>query len=890
MTIDIAKPLDTELARTLPGYIRETRAALEGAVTDSSAALNAVGILEDEVADLAALISAALVKFPNQAVLPDGDATPSVSGGIIYRTANSTSTAITYLDGGFAGQMVIIVADDENTSVVHNPGYILLEGGATISFNANQGIILVCHENSIGNKQWVQVGGIGGGSSTGNAKFNRDVFTVGAGGQSSFDTSVSFQPGEKLMFPYVNGELQPSTKFTEVDSNTITFVETLPEGTFVELVYITTLSVSTSVDDLFVVNKPYIDARQYNSFVEANTAASLQNKLLVISTSLPVEANGTFASDILLLPGGAIEIAAGFNTVFSGTVTLEANSEIDSATGSLEFSGGAVCKGGTINATGAISITGPFTCSLSRCFTGSGVVTFGAGSVTEVFPEWWGTVDYTTINTALIAHKNVTISSNITLTGTILIPSARTLAVKPNVILTASGGCAGSYMCTNSEAVAGNSCICIYGGVWDGDNIAGAIHLSKCTDSTVSNTTVKNTKILPYTGTDAAILIDNSSIRVTVRGCILSNSIDHGIAAYASEQVTIDGNTLDTCLDSSITVVDSSLSIVTNNNISGSQGSHVSYNSTHGVVANNIISAGATATYGYGITLGHLSHSASYTSVTGNTIIGHTNAGIYLQNADSTTVSGNTIYGDGSTGIGISIASESSSVSGNSIYNCYRGIVAYEASVRCGSCIIGNTISNSKSYGIYSVTGNHVISGNRVINSGKGGSEGVGIELASSSTNCTVTGNRCFDNQSPKTQVYGINTAKAGNIIVANSVAGNNNFGIRSTVADNVIKDNLTDKDTYNYKINKILDNTGTPSVLGCDVCSTGGTADITRFLGGSPTQQIMVIGKHSVNIVHNAAYIYLNGAANFAMTVNDTLTLICDEDRRWREVGRSVV
>lgn len=449
MTIDITKPLDTELARTLPGYIRETRAALEGAVTDSSAALAAVGILEDDVDNLAALIAAALVKFPNQGVFVNGDATPSVSGGIIYRTANTTSTAITYLDGGFAGQMVIIVADDENTTVVHNPGYIILEGGVSITFNANQGIILVCHENSIGNKQWIQVGSIGGGSSAGNAKFNRDTFTVGAGGQSSFDTSVAFQTGQRLMFPYVNGELQPSSKFTEVDSNTITFGETLPEGTFVELVYITTLSVSASVDDLFVVNKPYIDARQYNSFVEANTAASLQNKLLVISTSLPVEANGTFASDILLLPGGAIEIAAGFNTVFSGTVTLEANSEIDSATGSLEFSGGVVCKGGTINATGAISITGPFTCSLSQCFTGSGAVTFGAGSVTEVYPEWWGAVGDGVADDTIPIQRSIT---SVPVYGKII--SSKIYSISADAVDTGSkrfifsGGKAGNYLGT----------------------------------------------------------------------------------------------------------------------------------------------------------------------------------------------------------------------------------------------------------------------------------------------------------------------------------------------------------------------------------------------------------------------------------------------------------
>lgn len=393
MTIDITKPLDTELARTLPGYIRETRAALEGAVTDSSAALAAVGILENEVADLADLIAAALVKFPNQGVFGNGDATPSVSGGIIYRTANTTSTAITYLDGGFAGQMVIIVADDENTTVVHNPGYIILEGGVSITFNANQGIILVCHENSIGNKQWIQVGSIGGGSSTGNAKFNRDTFTVGAGGQSSFDTSVAFQTGQKLMFPYVNGELQPSSKFTEVDSNTITFGETLPEGTFVELVYITTLSVTTSVDDLFVVNKPYLDVRQYNSFAEAITYAVNQNKVLLISRPVSISANMTIEANLLCITGGELQIASGYNTVFDGSVTLEAGSKISTTAGDLTFNSALQINGGVVENLDAghiTSIYGPFRCGLYQCFDGAGTVTFGGSSIVTGYFEWWG--------------------------------------------------------------------------------------------------------------------------------------------------------------------------------------------------------------------------------------------------------------------------------------------------------------------------------------------------------------------------------------------------------------------------------------------------------------------------------------------------------------------
>ena len=176
MPIDATKPLDDELARTLPGYIRETRAAIEQAVTDSEGAVLAVTALDARVDILEDQIAAAIAKFPDQNLIADGDATPSVASGIVFKTLNTTATDITYFDGGFAGQMIIVFADDENTTIVHNPGYIILEGGQSITFNKNQGIILSLVENSVGNKQWIQVGSIGGATGTGNAKFNRDVF------------------------------------------------------------------------------------------------------------------------------------------------------------------------------------------------------------------------------------------------------------------------------------------------------------------------------------------------------------------------------------------------------------------------------------------------------------------------------------------------------------------------------------------------------------------------------------------------------------------------------------------------------------------------------------------------------------------------------------------
>lgn len=370
MALDITKPLDTDLARLLPYYIRETREAI---MTMGS-------------------------RFPEQKALAANTATPSVDAGILFKTSNTVPTTITYLEGGFPGQVVFIIADDANTSIAHTPGAILLESGDTITFNANQGIILVCHENFAGNKLWIQVGGIGaGGSGAGNAKFYRDTYTVPAGGQASFTTLNTYEPGNNTMLPYVNGELQPRSKFTEVDNNTIEFTETLAEGTFVELLYITALSIETTINDLLVVNKPYTDVRQYTSFSEAIADSASDNKVIVVSESCPVV--GTLlvqaAKQILIIAGGSLQVASGFDITFEGSVTLEAGSSIVMTNGDVTFNGGLTCNGGVVNnidATGSTSINGPFTCGLYQCFDGAGTVTFGSGAVAEVYPEWWGAV------------------------------------------------------------------------------------------------------------------------------------------------------------------------------------------------------------------------------------------------------------------------------------------------------------------------------------------------------------------------------------------------------------------------------------------------------------------------------------------------------------------
>ena len=96
----------------------------------------------------------------------------------------------------------------------------------------------------------------------------------------------------------------------------------------------------------------------------------------------------------------------------------------------------------------------------------------------------------------------------------------------------------------------------------------------------------------------------------------------------------------------------------------------------------------------------------------------------------------------------------------------------------------------------------------------------------------------------------------------------------------------LKTDDAFVHKNVVTLDDTGTPSVAGANVFTTGGTTAITAFDDGVNGQIITVISAHSVTITDGAS-LHLNGG-NYAMTDNDTLTLVFDGSE-WYETGRAV-
>ncbi len=79
-----------------------------------------------------------------------------------------------------------------------------------------------------------------------------------------------------------------------------------------------------------------------------------------------------------------------------------------------------------------------------------------------------------------------------------------------------------------------------------------------------------------------------------------------------------------------------------------------------------------------------------------------------------------------------------------------------------------------------------------------------------------------------------------------------------------------------------------TPAVTGGNQFETAGTTAITAFDGGVEGQFICILAKASITITNGAA-LNLSGAANYAMTVGDTLTLRADSAINWYEYSRSV-
>lgn len=68
----------------------------------------------------------------------DGDTTPDVTNGVIFKTANTSDTTITDFDGSEGdGHRILIVIDDDYTTIAHNAN-INMPGDHTRKFSQHE--------------------------------------------------------------------------------------------------------------------------------------------------------------------------------------------------------------------------------------------------------------------------------------------------------------------------------------------------------------------------------------------------------------------------------------------------------------------------------------------------------------------------------------------------------------------------------------------------------------------------------------------------------------------------------------------------------------------------------------------------------------------------------
>lgn len=363
---------------------------------------------------------------------------------------------------------------------------------------------------------------------------------------------------------------------------------------------------------------------------------------------------------------------------------------------------------------------------------------------------------------------------------------------------------------------------------------------------------------------------------VTIENNTIMNSLQQGIKLKATRRVRIINN----YLENNDTATEDP------GNLQGTI--HVNISPDAVVSGNIIVSAGTNAIRIQGLA----------------TVSGGDDAGV---GRSPWVISNNVIRDSAEDAIFVAINAYQASIVGNTMLGCAGGILVTGTPTPDPGerpeaiSIIGNNIRNTPGNdgGIALVNVDiAALSGNIVRDCG-----GFGLVI-NGSTNVTVTGDIYLDNGVGTTNTQGIRVTGTSSDIILNGIRSGNLDGVTqehgigfggTNPRVQVINCNLEGNNTAAMTGTWIaaLADDATPSVAGSDTWLTGGTTTITDLSDGYVGQRITIISEHSVTISDNANFFLAGGdgagAANYAMTATDTLTLIQKVDTFWYELDRSV-
>jgi parallel beta-helix repeat protein len=238
------------------------------------------------------------------------------------------------------------------------------------------------------------------------------------------------------------------------------------------------------------------------------------------------------------------------------------------------------------------------------------------------------------------------------------------------------------------------------------------------------------------------------------------SAVQEGIELQGASYCTVTGNVVRDCGENGIYLWNSTgvceLNAVVGNTVTDCNycGIQVTDNALYNVISGNTVLRGAL----HGIVVNNVGP----TTISDNVVRDNPRRGIFLENAPNSTVSGNVVANNGEMGIFINRTEGCSVVGNTSISNQWTGI-------------------EFGTYNPYAINGG-VISGNVAANNGRGVSQWRrhGIIVRGPWNGVVVDGNRCYDSQPTKTQLYGIgvtdrypsNVMLSGNIVDGNAQAG----------------------------------------------------------------------------------------------------------------------
>ncbi len=381
------------------------------------------------------------------------------------------------------------------------------------------------------------------------------------------------------------------------------------------------------------------------------------------------------------------------------------------------------------------------------------------------------------------------------------------------------------------------------------ENVRSFVRVYGGKDCVISN----NTKITNYSGDNKYNMFRVSNgAKLTITGNTITGSGNTAIKLDSKSEAEITANTFDgTIVYNAIGVDESTATVYNNKFTAGSIGNIAIYfSASKGNISNNVISTAKLRAIG-------VQGESNVSQISGNTITGGNDQGIYVLNSVIGNISANTVTSTGAAGIGVTGSSASvSNIINNTVTSVgAEGIRVGEGAVVTtigGSADTANAVTNPVGVGIYTNASNvTTISYNKI--SGAGSSS---IRVADATAKATVSNNTITDGKEMGIYVSGSKAAINSNTITNSASNGIYVKGGSGSIKKNTIKTTKAGSGIYlveNAKISEISSNKITsPKENGIYVKSSTATSVLNNTVEKAGTRGISFSGATSDKVNGN--------------------------------------